>query len=392
MIILESPVLKVVEDEVVIISSFQIENERKELWYKFPLKYQSYLVTERSDAFLIGLLFLALKTGNDIKINGTLSSRLYYTINHYLIDALCLANPQFKKIKIIAESLDNRNLNGKNKAGTGLSCGIDSFATYFDHKEEKEPYRVDYFTFFNVGSHGDFGGDDSRTMFWNRFSRSREFSKREDKELISVDSNLSEILRMNFQQTNTLRTVSCVLHFQKLFRVYYLASKNRFDYFKLHTYDTQDYDSLILNMLSTESTDFFSAVQNLNRIERTEFVSGFPETYDFLDVCTDLKNESPKINCTRCEKCLRTALTLDLLGTLEKYDNVFSLEIYYKLKSNYIGKVIALKNKDQIYEDIFQLLQSKMNLKPLYIYSFLYSYRTWKNRKKKWLKRKLNYN
>lgn len=376
-------------EHIFLSSNFDVDGVSQSLWYKFPLNFEKFIVTERLDTFTIALLFLGLKTGNDIKVNGVLSARLEYTLNHYLIPALCLANSDLKKIRVIAREVNSLDLNFGEIAGTGMSCGVDSLATYYDHINEKGCYKIRYFTFFNVGSHGDFGGDKARSKYLSRLNSIKNFVNLTNVELITVDSNISEILKMNFQQTNTLRNVSVILALQKLFRNYYLASKNRFDYFKLHKLDTQDYDSLILSFLSTESTTFYSAVQNYNRVERTQLISNFEATYMSLDVCTNLAGGNELKNCTRCKKCLRTALTLDLLGQLNKYKEVFDLVIYRKLKYDYIGEIIATKNTNQINNDIFKLLEISNDQKSYNFYMYKFKINTWTTQIKKKIKLKL---
>lgn len=361
MIVIEKPtVLQLNNEQTEISVKFSRGGSENKLWYTVPSGFQEYLVTENADAFLTGLLFLGLKTGEDIEVNAPVSAKLFYSINHYLIPALCLANPKLKHIKVTAGELNEKDLNTGNAAATGLSCGVDSFATYYDHIHEKGSYEIKYFTFFNAGSHGS-GGEATRKIFHERLKKSEKFAEREGKDIIPIDSNLSEILMMKFQETNTLRNVSCALLLQKLFRNYYSASKNRFDFFKLHAYDTQDYDSLILNMLSTESISFYSAVANLTRLERTDFIADFEGTYDHLDICTSPRRAAQEgvMNCSRCKKCLRTALTLDLLGKLENYKNVFNFDTYREHRNTFIWYIISTRNDNQISRDIYDLLREK---------------------------------
>src|SRR5690606_22797303 len=157
--------------------------------------------------------------------------------------------------------------------------------------------------------------------------------------ILKIDSNISEVLQMNFLQTNTLRNISAILHLQKLFKNYYLASKNRFDIFYLNPADNQDYDILTLNLLSTESTTFYSAVSWMRRSEKTQFISQFEETYGLLDVCVNPNHNGRKINCSECFKCLRTLLTLDLYGKIDLYYAVFDIEKYLKNKKIYIAEI-----------------------------------------------------
>jgi len=357
-IYINSPEIERRDDNTRLASSIKVGEQTKILWYEVPSRFEQYLVVENLDAFLVGMLFYALKEGEDVQLNGTVSARLYYNINHYVIPALCLANHNLIPIKIHCRDLNEKDLNVGNTAGTGLSCGVDSFATYYDHFEEEGSYKIQYFAFFNVGSHGS-GGDKTNLLFNKRFEKAKKFADHIGKEIIKINSNLSELLEMKFQSTNTLRNVSCVLVLQKLFKNYYIASKNRFDYFELHAYDTQDYDALILNLLSTESTMLHSAVAQLTRVDRTQLIAKYPETYNFLDVCTSSKKYRKGVNCSQCNKCLRTALTLDLLDRLDAYENVFHIEKYKKLKNSYIGHIIKTRKKDQINSHIYNLLIEK---------------------------------
>ena len=389
MIIIEKPELETTADAVVLSSKFRIEDEQKVLWHKFPSEYKEWLVSERVDAFLVGLLFLALKSGNDIELKDPISARLFYTVNHYLIPALCLANPGFKRIKIIAKELDSSDLNVEKVAATGLSCGVDSFATYYDHINETGPNKIKYFTFFNVGSHGDHGGENARKIFRKRLDATQKFASEVGKKVIPVDSNISEVLQMDFLETNTLRNVSCALTLQKLFKNYYVASKNRFDFFKLNSVDNQDYDALILNFLSTESTEFYSSAVQLNRVERTAFISRFPDTYHHLDVCTNQNHKLYTINCSTCDKCMRTAFTLDLLHKLDLYKNVFSIKSYHKEKKKYIGKIIATKGENQFSKEIYNFMKSSNQFSNLdHIHFFKYKWRILKQHLKKLISRK----
>ena len=359
MIVINKPVLQTEGDFVIISSEISIGNKIEILWYKFPNRFEEYVVYERLDAFIVGLLFLGLKTGEDFYLKGPVSHRLFYTLNLYLIDVLCAANTAYKKIKVFAENLDSSNLNLKNIAGTGLSCGVDSFATYYDHLKDEGNYKIECFTFFDVGSHGVFEGKKAGEVYKDRLQNSREFAKNEGKELISVESNLSKFLELPFQSTNTLRNISCVLHFQKLFSNYYFASSYPYKHFKLDPTDTTYYDIWNLHLLSTESTNFYSSVPGLTRIEKTALISNYEGTFNFLDVClTPDRNQNFK-NCTQCEKCLRTCLTLELLGKLENYHTVFDLKAYKEQKNRYIGQILNTRKKNIFSEEIFQLLKEK---------------------------------
>jgi len=388
MIVINTPQIETEGDFVVISAEIEIKEVIEKLWYKFPVEFKKFLVTENVDAFLVGLLFLALKTGEDIHLKTQVSARLYYTLSHYLIPALCLANSKLYRINIFAEELNEADLNIGKIAGTGLSCGIDSFATYYDHLDEKGAYGIHFFTFLNAGSLGDFGGKNSRIVYHNKLLHVKKFAKEEDLEVIPIDTNLSEILKMNFQSTHTLRNLSCILNLQKLFKNYYYASPHRFDKFSLNSKDTGDYDLLNVSLLSTESINFFSSAANLTRIERTDSIANYSSTYNYLDVCTNPHQGGNIINCSRCNKCLRTALTLDLLGKLKLFEGVFDLKVYYRHKQAFIGKVLATKGEDQFAKEIYEFMIDSNQFSYLYYTHFInYKFKGIKNNIKRILKK-----
>lgn len=269
-----------------------------------------------------------MKNGENIDIRGKVSTRLYYQIRHYVIPALNLANDEWEKIDIIANDLCDANYSLDSIAATGIFCGVDSFSTIYDHINEANAHTIDYLTFFNVGSHGDFNSKQASELFNNRMNLVKPYVKTTSKRLISIDSNLSELLMMNHQQTYTIRAVSCILNLQKLFRYYYYAATHRFDYYEITDKDMAYYEILLLSMLSTESTTFFSAVSQFTRVERTELITKYDSSFEFLNVCVSPENSMDGSNCSICYKCMRTQLTLDILGKLDLYDKVFDLEKY----------------------------------------------------------------
>lgn len=388
MIILYKPEIIEQGSKTIIKSAYKLDNKTNYLWFSFSSDYKNYLVTENLDAFVVGLLLLAMKRGEDIELKAPISERLYYTLNHYLINALNLANSDFKKIKILATELNSVNLNTSAVAGTGISCGVDSFATIYNHINDPEPFKIKYYTFFNAGSHEEFGGELARKIFQDRLHLVKPFAEECNIDIITIDTNLNEILMMNHEQTHTIRDVACILNLQKLFKYYYYASAYRFDYYKLNKYSQGGYDILSLSMLSTESTNFFSSVSQYTRVERTENISNYEPTYTHLNVCVAPSGTGIE-NCSICPKCLRTQLTLDLLGKLHLYNKVFNINKYYQKKNWYIGKVLLEKNSDMYCKEIYDLMKVKkynISLKSYFYFSIIHV----KKRIKKLLKDDVN--
>lgn len=345
-------------ESVIVSAEFQTGDHQDILWFRLPAKYQDYVVTERSDSFLVGLLAYAMVRGEDIHLEGPVSEKIYYQVSNYLIPALTLANSKFQRIEIVPGKLENHSLNTEGAVGTGFSGGVDSFCTIHDHLvNPKCPtrYRLTHLTFFNVGSHGDLGGDQARAVFNKRLQILKGYPEECGLNFLAVDSNLSEVLQMNFAEAHSLRNMAAVLLLQKLFRVYYYSSAYRMDDFRIKNAesDPSPYDILNMAMLSTESTDLYSSGTQYTRVEKTALISDYEPTWRYLNVCT-----CDDRNCSACYKCMRTMFTLELLGKLNNYAGIFNFGEYFRLKERYVGQIVA-KNTEYFYKDIFNEMTSR---------------------------------
>mgnify|MGYP007132130948 FL=1 len=142
---------------------------------------------------------------------------------------------------------------------------------------------------------------------------------------------------------------------QKFFKNYYYASGYPISSFSIKQCDTGSahYEAFTASMLSTESTDFYITGLEKTRLEKVDFISKFPITYDNLNVCYYGEN-----NCGHCEKCVRTQFELMALGKLELYKNVFDIPKFYRDKNKYMDYVLKHQNKDY-YAEILSLMKKK---------------------------------
>jgi hypothetical protein len=331
---------------------YEVDGNKDVIWYEVDEIYRRYLTEDRVDAFFVVLLLYALKNGHDIVLMAPISPRLYYTTKKYLADVIAASN-EFKKIKILCTELAKNPVQNIGAVGTGLSCGIDSFSTIWEHMKDSdlESFKVNYFTFFNVGSHGSFGGEKARELFIKRSIIAKQCAEELGGELIIVDSNLSEVLNMSFLETHTFRNISAVLILQKLFKVYYYSSSVPVKHFRIYKQTPEYYDVFNMSMLCTESISFFSSDAFKTRVDKTKTIADFEPALRYLNVC--VKEEH---NCGACFKCLRTLLTLEIAGKINKFESVFNLNSYYRNKSRYLAQVLAYHNNDlylnEIYDEI----------------------------------------
>lgn len=354
-----------IENNCYLCADIDIDGETNRLWYKTNEEYSKYLCDERADAFVVGLLLYAMEKEQDIEVIGKpITSKLFQNLNATFIPALSRASKSYKEIRIIATTT-NEKLNNEGLNGTGISCGIDSFATIAEYTSKScpEELKVNCLTLFNMGASGDYGGEEARNLFNERKIRGKQFADEYGFKFVEVDSNLSEIIKMNFYQTHTLRNSSAALALQKLFKNYYYSSGTSVIRFKLGDENPAPYDTFSLSMISNENISFYSIGTPYNRIEKTEIVSNYKPSYKYLNVC--VREDS---NCCMCEKCKRTILGLEAIGKLQLYKDVFNMDLIEKNKKKYI---YYLTKKVYLgipwYKDIYLIFKKNRYNIPLYV-------------------------
>ncbi len=328
------PRLRLADGQAVLETDIVSDHVAKTLWFSAPKRFRD-LLADSSDSQLVALLIPAMIDAEPISLDGSVSEKLYYSLRG-LQDLLLEVMPFLKKIDIRPNELVFERT-GASGVATGFSGGIDSFCVLADHHYAKVPegFRITHLLCNNVGSH-DAGGE---ATFRRRYERLLPLTERLGLPLIDVNSNLDTFYggRLNFQQTHTLRNAAVPLLFGAGIRRFMYASAHNFrDVAVSRHHDTAPSDLISLPMLSTESTECFSVGSEYSRVEKTLKVAELTDSYDFLDVCNRTWTEK---NCGSCPKCKRTLLTLEIAGELQRYERVFDLAAYQKVRSGYLGRV-----------------------------------------------------
>ncbi|WP_042221721.1 hypothetical protein [Oceanobacillus manasiensis] len=364
MVIIEEPYIKRNGEYSRLCADVFIDNKKYEMFYEVENEYEKYLCTERIDAFLIGLLPYALKHNLDIYSKYEVSEKLYYQIKTILIPVLSRYISNYNTVNVEAK-VSYKKLPNKGAVGTGFSAGVDSFHTLYNNTNlEISSYNITHLTFFNVGSHGSKGGSEARSLYRNRMKKAKIFAEEQEFKFVSVDSNLSEILRLEFVQTHTFRSLSAVLALQKLFGVYYYSSGFPIDQFSIKEDSTAYYDLLNVYSLSNNNVSFYSTGLIESRLEKVKQISEYKKSYKYLNVCA-----KGDYNCGKCEKCKRTILEFYSINKLQLYSDVFDVDLFNKKIEKYLGFMIANK-KNENYKEIYIELKERHIEVPLKAYFY----------------------
>jgi hypothetical protein len=334
------------DGKVKVKSLIEYSNKQKYLWYSIPEKYSQYVTTEKLDGFLVGMLLLAMRLGEDIDVKGAVSERLYFNLTHSYMNIIQILFPKLKKININTQYLDDgKTAKCEGAVVTGFSAGVDSFCTVCDHyfNATSPDYKITHFLFNNVGSHDEWNSKRGRELFNARYDLLKGYPDELGIDFIKIDSNLSDILKLDFQQTHVPRNVSAVLLLQKLFAKYFYSSA--YQYKACHIgphYNIALVDPAAVHLLSTETLECISTGCQYSRLEKTRMLTKVPGANRWLNVCVSPSPDGK--NCSTCWKCSRTLLTLETLGILEDFKQVFSLERWRRVKTKYLIRVLEDKN------------------------------------------------
>ena len=357
--ILHQPCKKTLGDKVRLLADFELNGRIDTLWYEIDKKYEKFLVTEQCDPFLLIILIKAIEENQDIEIKSQVSSKLYYGLINYIIPYLSYV---FKsnQPKLNAFKLNNNSLNIEQNHSVGMSCGVDSMSTYINNNYECKINEIEYFTFFNVGSHGNIKSNYNLVSYESSFQNAKSFAQLENKVILEVNSNMSDILKSDFKSTHTFRNISAALIFQKLIKNYYYSSAFKFTQIQINPKDPSSFDVFLLQGLSTESTYFYSSMLSHSREERVELISNYSNKLNsFIDVCVTPNHDTEFLNCSSCYKCIITQIVLEINGTLKEFDKSFDLQKFYERKDKFIARLMLDRKKNILFNNLYNYIIEK---------------------------------
>ncbi len=347
-----------------------------DLFYSVPEEYGVFLTHEVSDAFIVGCLLPAVFYNQDIVVDGPISERLFYNLNNSVSYVLSLVYGN--RIRIHAKELVHAQF-GSSGVGCGCSLGVDSFAAMIQHIPylggaemmcAPKSYQITHLTYFNVGAMGYVDLKKAKDSYDKDIKMVRAFSNEVHLPLVSLESNFSILYKdFDFDASGDFRNFSAALSLQKLFGKYLYGSSFPICDFKFDKGQTGYYESLIAPLISTESMEIVIANPDMSRIDKTKFIIDNPLVHKYLYVCwkelianrwpdsTIAKVKDYHLNCSRCDKCKRTLLAIDLLGKLDEFEAIFDIPYWKSVKESYIAKVLSNRQGNAFYKDLCFLME-----------------------------------
>ena len=334
MLLIKKPYIKRMDRKSRIYCDIFVDDDCRSVWFEVDKQYEKYLCTERSDAYLIGLLNWAMREGHDIKCEVPVTEELLYNINNYLIPTLVSYGESLKSIKIVS-GIAPTIMQGT-EVGTGLSCGVDSFSAICSNSSTSyTEHNISMLCINNVGAfnecYSEYGEEKVRE---ERYVLTEKVAQELNLPLVTSDSNFSQVFPQNHLLSHTYSSCFAIYMLQKLWKIYYYASTG-IDYsmFSIISNDTKDaglYELLSLQCFSTSGLRIYNDGGTKTRLQKTKEIANYPLVQKYLHVCT-----TKPYNCSVCPKCKRTILSLEALGVLDRFREVFDVDYFYSHKHEY---------------------------------------------------------
>lgn len=299
MIFVDKPYLRVEEDHSVLSTQCHALDGTHTLWYKTSAE-----INPTADIFLISTLIPAMKLGENLHVKGDISAYLLQQINT-IQDILHCWYPELKKIEVKYDSLAPNSCISDRKVACFFSGGVDSFYTLLKHIDEIT--TIVYIRGFDV--------DVDEITYLDMMSRQvKKMAAELGKELIEVETNIhvfsDKYVDWSYHyHGSALASVASLLSGQ-ISKIYIPSSYNYKNIFPWGTHPLLD------NLWSTERVEIIHDGCEASRIQKIKKIISNNCVLNHLRVCTD--RTSGRYNCSNCEKCIRTMLSLYALGCLSK--------------------------------------------------------------------------
>ena len=382
---MSSIILKTIKQEeyesgIKVFFSISIAEKQYELWYDFQgYNCKLHKVPERFDAIAVLFLYYALRNGFDLVSEYPISEDLYYSLSRHVIPHIYATNKDKTEEISIHAPLISERLSGS-WIGSGVSCGVDSLAAIKEYTEEisLKDYQLTHLVYLKVGQHAEtlgYNAEAEQKHFDEGLQNALGFSMAVGLPLIAGVSNYNDLVSDAFGYHNviptyTYRNLGSVMILQNHFSKYmYASSYGDINHFKVDVDgDIAYYERWLIPMISIENIHFYSASRAMERMEKTHMLVDYPPSYDHLSVCW-----SGAENCGYCRKCVRTMMTLDLFGALDKFGKSFDVDYYYQRRRDLFTYAYRAKRYDSFLQEIVTYMEDHSMKKPSLIdYAHLY--------------------
>jgi hypothetical protein len=264
------------------------------LWYRFPADLPLVNIEE---AFLAMALIPAMARSESLEVNpGATVSTSFLVGSNRIMEVLRCWDSRLHSVSVSAARSESPP--GRAGVGSFFSGGVDGTFTLLSHVAEITDLILIHGLEIDLRN---------RLRFEKVLSRTSAIAAGERKRLIPVTTNARDFCRhvgvsMTVLHGALMASIALFLGFAKT----YIASSHT--YAELIPWGSHP---LLDPLWSTETSRIVHDGAETSRTEKIRGIAKNQEALDWLRVCG---NDTVDYNCGSCEKCLRTMMSLRLLG------------------------------------------------------------------------------
>lgn len=290
--------------------------------------------------FLAATLSAAMANNENIHVRGSVCPTALNGMKK-IVKITSQRKSNMHSIKISTDKL-NSNPKAPQLVGSFFSGGVDSFATYLKHKGNSKT-KISTLIFV-------WGFDirlNNRSLYENALKNIKSFARIEKINIITVKSNfrdiIDEFVPWDWGHGSGLGSVSLLL--RDIFKIIYIPSseqgtkKYSFRKYAYGTHPAIDKHWSASHMSVINDGDKYTRLEKIHK-----FIINSDSALQYLRVCW--KNSKGEYNCGKCEKCIRTMISLYVYDALKKC-KTFNSELDIKAIRRMKITPIGLKFYDQ---------------------------------------------
>jgi hypothetical protein len=287
----------------------------KFIWYRVPEQF-GFFSPANSDPFLITGLLAGMYFGENIEVKGAVSKKLAFHLEEYAF----LLHHRFPKymhpIEIKYDQLGSVN-ESPTGVGTTFSGGVDSLFTLWKHLPQNQPdrgYQITHAVFLQGFDILPSEGSLHETLL----KKYQQSAKELGVALIPMQTNVVSLThtRLSLSTFYGPIIVSSAMALSGLFRRFLVPSSG--DYQLLSTYPATA-EPLMDRLLSTDTLDVIHYGSTHRRVDKVAEIADWEVAQRLLWVCETHKYDKDPMNCSNCEKCIRTMIPIYALGKMDRF-------------------------------------------------------------------------
>ena len=260
--------------------------------------HSSTPVSEDADRLIPALLPLAMRAGTTLELPAPVSAQLLRTTGE--VQAVFRLWREELSVVPVEGSTEERRPGSGAGVGTFFSGGVDSFFTLLRH--EHEITHLIFVLGFDIPP-------ERQALEEQALDTARTVAAELGKELIAVRTNLRQVAaaQLDWDLYHGPSLAAVGLSFQGTLRKLFVPGS--YNYGNLFPWGSHP---LVDPLWSTESLEVVHDSADTRRTEKVAALADSELAMRRLRVCWEMPHG--EYNCGRCEKCLRTVITLEALG------------------------------------------------------------------------------